>query len=194
MKYPEACATLLKRYAEDFMQRAEQGWRSTERHLAPFTAHPHSLFFNNQGPFYNMKNQEGQVWVSPEPQVHMMGGCGPLGGGGPSGPAALRPFQAQPPQPAGAPLAGATGGGVKRGADNTHHCMWAMAGIMGICARDGEVYACDRGTKCPSVHEAKDAADVARLLTKEDFQSWKTAPRVRSDLAATIPNFDMSWL
>jgi hypothetical protein len=82
MKDPEACATLLKKYAEDFIQRAEQGWRSTERHLAPFTAHPHSLFFNSQGPFYNMKNQEGPVWVSPEPQVHMTGGSGSLCGGG----------------------------------------------------------------------------------------------------------------
>jgi hypothetical protein len=197
MKDAGACAALLKRYAEDFMLRAEQGWRSNERHLAPFTAHPHSLFFNNQGPFYNMKNQEGQVWESPEPQVHnkeALSGIGPPGGGGPSRPGAHQPFQAQPPRPAVAPPAGAPAVGVKRHVERTHHCMWAMAGIMGICTRDGIRYGCNVGTRCPSVHEATDAADVARLLTKDDFQSWKTSTRVKSDMAASIPNFDASWL
>jgi hypothetical protein len=39
-----------------------------------------------------------------------------------------------------------------------------------------------------------DAADVARLLTKEDFQTWTTAHRVKIDMAAAIPSFDQSWL
>jgi hypothetical protein len=65
---------------------------------------------------------------------------------------------------------------------------------MGVCTKDGVRYDCSVGTKCPSVHEAKDAADVVRLLTKDDFQSWKTSTRVRRDLAAALPNFDASWL
>jgi hypothetical protein len=159
-----------------------------EKHLVPFTAHPHSLYFNDQGPFHNMKNQEGSVSMSPQPQVHpTLGGIGPPGGGGLPGPGYMAPVTHTPPS--GAPIMG-----TKRKIEVTKHCMWAMAGILGMSTLSGKQYGCSLGATCPSVHEAVDAADVSRLLTKEDFQSWNTAQRVKIDMAAAIPNFDQNWL
>jgi hypothetical protein len=187
MQDASSCAALLKRYAEDFMLRAQQGWTSGEKHLIPFTAHPHSLFFNDQGPYRNMKNQEGVVSLSPQPQAHLtLGGIGPPGGGGVPGTGYMAPGAHT--LPSGTPT------GTKRKIEVTKHCMWAMAGILGMGTLSGKQYGCSLGANCPSVHEAVDAADVSRLLTKEDFQSWNTAQRVKVDMAAALPNFDHDWL
>jgi len=181
MKTPHDCAQLMQQYVGDFMDRLTPGWQSTETHLSPFTQHPHSLFFSEQGPYHNVLHQDSCTSVTPVSSSRTTGAVM-----SPLTPTTVRVVT----PPSTVPL--------KRKIGETEetpvHCMWAMAGVVGVRSLSTqEVYHC-RVNNCPSRHEAKDIGDVARLLTEADFRVWKTSPKVKLAMADAIPNFDKTWM